>query len=120
MKKLLYCTDGSRYSQVCAEYTAWWADRSQASVKALYVSDTRFLEIPLMADLSGSLGVQPYQAVIEQLHKMEESKSQLILKWADDFFKNRKPAIPVELVHRRGTLVDCLEDLEEDDRKKSN
>lgn len=67
-----------------------------------------------MADLSGSLGIQPYQGVMEQLHKMEESKSQLVLKWASDFFHNYNPPIPLELCHKTGTLVDCLVDLEED------
>lgn len=67
-----------------------------------------------MADLSGSLGIQPYQGVMEQLHKMEESKSDMILKWAGDYFNGCQPPVPVELLHRSGTLVDCLADYEDD------
>jgi nucleotide-binding universal stress UspA family protein len=114
MKTLLYCTDGSKYSQVCAEYTAWWASRSKASVHALYVTDLRFLEIPLISDLSGSIGVQPYQAVMGQLQNLEATKSEIVLKWAEDYFVNHQPPIPVRTSHRSGLLVDCLKEEEED------
>ena len=60
MKKILLCTDGSSYAEECCRYGAWLAKQTGAAIDLLYVTDLRQFEIPAVADLSGSLGIQPY------------------------------------------------------------
>ncbi|TVR54569.1 MAG: universal stress protein [Puniceicoccaceae bacterium] len=108
MKKLLVCTDGSRYGQVCCEYAAWWAARAGAAVEILYVTDLRQFEVPLVADLSGSLGIQPYQAVLGQLQELENQKASLILDDARGIFERAGFKGALKVTHKLGLLVDTL------------
>ncbi len=77
MKDILVCTDGSKYAFEALKYGAWVADRTGAHVKALYVSDLRQFQLPAVLDLSGSLGIQPYQDSIDILRQVEDEK----VKW---------------------------------------
>ena len=80
MNKILVCTDGSAYSFVCYDYAAWMAQRTGAALEVLYVSDLRQFEVPMVADLSGSLGVQPYQAVLGKLQEYDEQNTSDLVK----------------------------------------
>ena len=62
IKSILFCTDGSDYSNVACDYALWLAQKLGARIEALHVTDVRLLEAPLLADLSGAIGAQPYQA----------------------------------------------------------
>ena len=58
MAKILLCSDGSPYSQVCCQYGSWILSQlTEAELDVLYVSDLRQYKVPLIADLSGSLGI---------------------------------------------------------------
>jgi len=48
-------------------------------IEVVYVTDLRQFEVPFVADLSGSLGLQPFQAVMGQLQELEKEKSEVIL-----------------------------------------
>jgi len=113
MKRILICTDGSSYSQVCCEYAAWLAGRMNASVEILYVTDLRQFEVPLIADLSGSLGIQPYQAILAQLQELEGRKAKVILDSAQATVEKVGIAAELKSTHETGMLVDCLTDCEE-------
>ena len=114
LKKLLVCTDGSDYSQVCCRYAAWIAERTGASIELLYLTDFRQFEVPLVADLSGSLGIQPYQDVLTHLQEMEKRKATVIEKNAREIFDKEGMKNPIRFHHHTGLLVDCLEDFEKD------
>ncbi len=114
IKKLLVCTDGSDYSQVCCRYAAWIAERTGASIELLYLTDLRQFEVPLVADLSGSLGIQPYQDVLTHLQEMEKRKATVIEKNAREIFDKEGMKNPIRFHHHTGLLVDCLEDFEKD------
>ncbi len=114
LKKLLVCTDGSDYSQVCCRYAAWIAERTGASIELLYLTDLRQFEVPLVADLSGSLGIQPYQDVLTHLQEMEKCKATVIEKNAREIFDKEGMKNPIRFHHHTGLLVDCLEDFEKD------
>jgi nucleotide-binding universal stress UspA family protein len=87
MKKLLVCTDGSSYSEVCCEYAAWLAARHGSAVDVLYVTDLRQYEMPMMADLSGSIGAQPYQNLVGQLQEIENLKRESVEQVARKVFE---------------------------------
>lgn len=112
MKKLLVCTDGSPYARVCCDYAAWLANRTGASIELLYVTDLRQFEVPLIADLSGSLGIQPYQAILGQLQDLESKKAKVILEDAAAVFEEKGLGDRVTTTHKTGLLVDCLSDYE--------
>lgn len=110
MKKLLVCTDGSNYAQECCHYGAWLAKKTGASIEVLYVTDLRQFEIPTMADLSGSLGIQPYEGMITQLRELEEHKSEFVKESAMKIFKLEGLADHTSFHHETGLLVDAIEE----------
>ena len=110
MKNLLICTDGSNYAQECCRYGAWFAKRTGASVEVLYVTDLRQFEIPAMADLSGSLGIQPYDGMITQLRELEEHKSKFVKESAMKIFKSEGLTERTKFYHDTGLLVDSIEE----------
>lgn len=108
MKKLLICTDGSNYSQECCRYGTWIAKKTGASVEILYVTDIRQFEIPVMGDLSGSLGIQPYEAMTIQLRELEEQKSKFVKESALKIFKSEGLMDRTKFYHETGLLVDSI------------
>ncbi len=114
INKLLVCTDGSDYSQVCCQYAAWLSGRTGASIDLLYLTDLRQFEVPLVADLSGSLGIQPYQDMLTHLQELEKHKAEVIDKNARDVFAKHELKNSIKFNHHTGLLVDCLEDYEKD------
>ena len=112
MQKFLVCTDGSQYSRVCCDYAAWLAARVKAEVHVIYVTDLRRFEMPFITDLSGSLGIQPYQGMIGQLKEMEEQKAKAIREDSLRIFEEKYPDGKVVFHHRTGLLVDLLEEME--------
>lgn len=110
MKKLLICTDGSNYAQECCRYGAWFAKKTGAAIDILYVTDLRQFEIPAVADLSGSLGIQPYEGMISQLRELEEHKSKFVKESALKIFKTEGLADRTQFHHETGLLVDSIEE----------
>lgn len=110
--KILVCTDGSHYGNICCEYAGWLADRTSRPVEVLYVTDLRQFEVPLIADLSGSLGIQPYQAILGQLQELEKKKAEVILSGAEKILKRDRPDCQVTVTHKTGLLVDSLGETE--------
>ncbi len=109
MKNLLLCTDGSNYSQECCRYGAWLAKQTGASLEVLYVTDLRQFEVPAVADLSGSLGIQPYEGMIAQLQEVEEHKSKFVEEHVLKIFEKEGLSDRVTFHHETGMLVDEIE-----------
>lgn len=114
MNKILICTDGSHYGNICCEYGGWLASRLKSPLELLYVTDLRQFEVPLIADLSGSLGIQPYQAILGQLQELEGEKAKIILSAATKSVQEQFPNAEIKTTHKTGLLVDSLHDLEKD------
>ena len=113
MTKILLCSDGSAHSQVCCEYGSWILSQLEdAEVDVLYVSDLRQYEMPLMADLGGSLGVQPYQSIISQLEEIEDTKADALLGAAKAIFEKAGQGDRIKTHHTTGLLVDSLREFE--------
>jgi nucleotide-binding universal stress UspA family protein len=112
MKRILVCCDGSNYSRVCCQYAGWLSARCGAALEALYVTDLRQFEVPLIADLGGSLGIQPYQAILGQLQDLESKKAQVVLDDATRLLREAGAQGGIAATHKTGMLVDCLGDHE--------
>lgn len=111
--KILACIDGSQYSQSVCDYAAWAAGRLKAEIEIAYVTDLRQFEIPFVADLSGSLGLQPYQSIMGELQSLEERKSTLILDQAESLLRDSGYEGELTRIHKTGFLVDSLSEMEE-------
>ena len=120
MKKILLCTDGSAYSQVSYEYAAWLAKRTETNLEVLYVTDIRGKQAAQTTDFSGSIGINSYQQLLEQLVEVEAAKAKInqerakiILQQAKQFFSDRQIQ-SIKLTHETGFLVDLFHELEQD------
>ena len=114
MKKILTCTDGSGYSAVSCEFSAWLAARDKASVDLLYVTDIRQYEMPIVADISGSLGAQPYLNLVSQLQQVEKIKVNAVEQSSRKVFEQAGFKERVSFIHHEGTLIDRVQDLQDD------
>jgi nucleotide-binding universal stress UspA family protein len=112
IKNLLLCTDGSDYANAATEYAIWLAQKWAARLRALHVTDIRLLEGPLLADISGAIGAQPFRAFLPQLQEIYRQKAEAILGAVKD--RCAKAGVTVETLHKTGGLVDAI--LEEERR----
>ncbi len=78
--KILACTDGSRSGDAATQYGIALAQQCQAALTGLHVLDSRVLEGPLMADISGWIGAQPYGNQLQQFREVLEEKGRSILQ----------------------------------------
>ena len=109
MKNLLICTDGSNYSQECCRYGTWLAKQARAHVEVLYVTDLRQFEVPVVADLSGSHGIQPFEGMVTHLQEVEEQKAEFVKDSALSIFEAAGLSERVQFHHETGLLVDAID-----------
>ena len=84
IKSILACTDGSAHGDTACDYAFHLAGKIRAHVTGLHVLDSRVLEGPLMADISGWLGASPFADQLQQFRSLLENKGSAI---ADAFEK---------------------------------
>ncbi len=117
MTKILACIDGSTYADNICSYTAWLSEALEVKVALLHVM-RRNSEYQPSPDLSGSLGLGARSTLLEELTKLDESvgkldqrKGQLILDHGKELL-NAAGITEPDLLHRRGSLVETIQDLE--------
>lgn len=79
IKSLLACTDGSSHGDIAVDYGIQLAKRLEASLSILHVLDTRMLEGPLLANLAGLIGAQPYSDSLGQFRAVMQQKGEAIV-----------------------------------------
>ncbi len=82
IKSMMVCVDGSAASGHATDCAIDLARRLQARMSACHVLDIRNLEGPLMADISGWLGAQPYGAQIPHVRHLLQERGEAILEAA--------------------------------------
>lgn len=119
MKRILSCTDGSKFTRANYEYCAWLAQRTGAAVEVLHVTDLRKLKAVSSADLSGQIAIDAYPNLLQQIVELEEKKTKLdheralmLLEDARGFLKGLGVET-VDIRHRTGFLVDEFHELEQ-------
>jgi len=112
VQNILLCTDGSVYAIVATEYALWLARRLNSPVRAAHITDIRQLEWPLLADLSGAVGAQPYQAMLPHVQQYHQDKARVILDTVEQMAHKR--GVKCSTVHKKGRLVEAI--LEEEQR----
>ncbi|MGL4500409.1 MAG: universal stress protein [Planktothrix sp.] len=118
MKRILLCTDGSIFSQSSYQYAAWFSTKLEATVDVLYVTDTRDKTVAKAKNLSGSIGIDASNALLNQLVELEREKAKLNHQQAKLILQNANQVLSsygvkgVKLIHETGFLVDCLHEFE--------
>lgn len=79
IKSLMVFTDGSPGGDVACNYAIFLAQRLKARLGGCHVLDSRMLEGPLMADISGWIGAQPYGAQLQQFRILMQQKGESIM-----------------------------------------
>jgi nucleotide-binding universal stress UspA family protein len=117
MTNFLTCIDGSSYADSTCAYAAWLASKMTASVDILHVL-RRHSDYEASANLSGAIGLGARKVLLEELAKVDEmrgrldqEKGKLVLSHADEFMAANNVKAR-QLIHRRGGLVDTIQDLE--------
>ena len=119
MKKILLCSDGSTFAENTYRYGAWFANQLKAeAVDVLCVTDVRGQQAISQTNLSGSIGIDASENLLNRLVELEHEKAKinhqrakLVLQQAAQTLK-AEGVEQVNLLHETGFLVDCLEQFE--------
>jgi nucleotide-binding universal stress UspA family protein len=117
VKNILACIDDSLYAPAVCASAAWVSSRTDAAVALLHA----FSPPPQRAslDLSGAIGLGAKSELLAKLTELDEThgrteqrKGKLILTHAEQ--ELRAAGVQrIEVLHRRGSLVDVIGELEE-------
>ena len=80
MRKILIPTDGSANSLTALEYGIYIARKLNASLTGLYVLDVNLIQGPMLTDISGSVGMPPYDGFFDAVETSLNEKADFILK----------------------------------------
>ena len=79
-EKILIPTDGSDYGKTAIEYGIYIAKRLNAQLIGLHVVDIRLMQGPVFTDISGSVGLPPYQEFLPALQGGFDERAETILQ----------------------------------------
>jgi len=80
IKKILIPTDGSANSLTALEYGIYIARKLGASLIGLYVLDVNLIQGPMLTDISGSVGMSPYDGFFDAIETSLNEKADCILR----------------------------------------
>lgn len=115
---VIACIDGSTLSEAVCDYAAWIAQRVDVPLKLLNTIDHHH-ETAASTDLSGSIGVDSREHLLEEISSQEQQESKLRLQQGKAILKAAKERIiqdgisDPETCLQHGGLIDSLIELEE-------
>src|SRR5664280_1558428 len=102
IKKIFIPTDGSANSLKALEYGIYIARKLDASLIGLYVLDVNLIQGPMLTDISGSVGMPPYDGFFDAIETSLNEKADCILK---DFQERcQKSGVNVEVKKTIGRI----------------
>ena len=116
---VLACIDGSSLTEAVCDYAAWIAQRVDAPLKLLHTID-HHQETAAIADLSGNIGLDTQEHLLEELTAVEQQVSKLRLQQGKQLLQAAKvrviqAGIAKSITNQRhGSLVESLIELEDD------
>jgi len=84
ISKILIPTDGSPNSLTALQYGIYMARHLDAELSGLYVLDIALLQGPVITDISGAIGMPPYEGFFDAIEKSLNEKADVILKEFQD------------------------------------
>ncbi|MBE0443631.1 universal stress protein [Psychrobacter sp. FME13] len=84
---VLACIDGSAVTESVCDYAAWYASKLNIPVGLLHVS-----EVPASTrrDLSGAIGVNSRQFLLEELTQMDEQRAKVVNSYSNALVEDAK------------------------------
>ncbi len=79
INRILVGLDGSKYSEIAAEYGIWLSKKLKRPVIGVHIIDIRLLEGPFIEDVAGALGFTTYSDLTPKIKEALEEKSKVIL-----------------------------------------
>jgi nucleotide-binding universal stress UspA family protein len=79
VKSILIPTDGSDYGKTAIAYGISIARKLNARLTGLHVVDIRLMQGPVFTDISGSIGLPPYQELLPVIESGLDAKAETIL-----------------------------------------
>jgi len=120
-KLVLACIDGSALSSAVCDYAAWITQRIDGSLKLLHTID-HHQEKALKTNLSGNLGVDGSEHLLEEMAAQEQQQSKIRLQQGKAILNQAKEratqagvADPVSSL-QHGSLLESLAEFEQDIR----
>jgi nucleotide-binding universal stress UspA family protein len=80
IKNILIPTDGSDFGKTAITYGITIARKLGAGLTGIHVVDVRLLQGPVFTDISGSVGLPPFQEFLPTIESSLEAKAESILK----------------------------------------
>jgi nucleotide-binding universal stress UspA family protein len=80
VRNILIPTDGSDYGKTAIAYGIYFAGKLDIQLTGLHVLDVRLLQGPVFTDISGSIGLPPYQEFLPAIESSLDAKAESILK----------------------------------------
>ena len=80
IKNILIPTDGSDFGKTAIAYGIFLARKLDAQLTGLHVVDIRLMQGPVFTDISGSIGLPPYQELLPAIESGLDAKAEEILK----------------------------------------
>lgn len=115
---VLACVDGAKLTEAVCDYAAWIAQRVEAPLSLMHTID-HHPETANMMDLSGNMGVDSRDQLLEDITRLDEQRNKLkrqqgklILQAAQQRVQQAGIAEPA-LHQRHGSLVESLIELED-------
>ena len=108
IKKIFIPTDGSANSLKALEYGIYIARKLDASLIGLYVLDVNLIQGPMLTDISGSVGMPPYDGFFDAIETSLNEKADCILK---DFQERcQKSGVNVEVKKTIGRISPIIKE----------
>lgn len=80
IQNILIPTDGSDYGKTAIAYGVYFAQKLNAQLTGLHVVDIRLIRGPVFTDISGSIGLPPYQEFLPAIESGLDAKAESILQ----------------------------------------
>ena len=80
VKTILIPTDGSDYGKTAIDYGIYIAKKLAAQLIGLHVVDVGLMQGPVFSDISGSIGLPPYQEFLPVIEAGLDERAEVILK----------------------------------------
>jgi nucleotide-binding universal stress UspA family protein len=80
VKTILIPTDGSEYGNTAIDFGVYIAKKIQAQITGLHVIDIGLMQGPVFSDISGSIGLPPYQDFLPMIEAGLDGRAETVLK----------------------------------------
>lgn len=118
MTTIIACIDGSPSAPAVCDYAAWASQQLSAPLVLLHVLDRALY--PQSGDLSGNIGLDSREQLLEELAKLDEKRARLARQQGDLTLDAARQRVldagyaEPQVLHRHGNLVETLLEQESD------